>query len=139
MRTQGFAKLIFSLCLPSFLTFGLSACGSLSTNGFTGSTGGGGGGTTTASLSSINHIIFLAQENRSFDHYFGALREYWAQNGYQDQPFDGLSQFASPAGLAPSNPGCDPTLPPPNDCKFDPAHPVTSYHLQTMCLENTSP
>jgi hypothetical protein len=25
--------------------------------------------------SSINHIVFLAQENRSFDHYFGALRE----------------------------------------------------------------
>jgi len=90
-------------------------------------------------VQSINHIIFMAQENRSFDHYFGALREYWAQNGYQDQPFDGLPQFASPAGLAPSNPGCDPTLPPPNDCKFDPTHPVTSYHLQTMCLENTSP
>ena len=90
-------------------------------------------------VQSINHIIFMAQENRSFDHYFGALREYWAQNGYQDQGFDGLPQFASPAGLAPSNPGCDPTLPPPNDCKFDPAHPVTSYHLQTMCLENTSP
>jgi phospholipase C len=90
-------------------------------------------------VQAINHIIFMAQENRSFDHYFGALREYWAQNGYQDQPFDGLPQFASPPGRAPSNPGCDPTLPPPNDCKFDPTHPLTSYHLQTMCLENTSP
>src|SRR5215469_11967053 len=42
--------------------------------------------TVTASFggslqTSLNHIIFLAQENRSFDHYFGALREYWAQNG----------------------------------------------------------
>ena len=42
---------------------------------------------------SINHIVFLAQENRSFDHYFGALRQYWAQNGYPDQSFDGLPQF----------------------------------------------
>ena len=41
----------------------------------------------------VNHIIFLAQENRSLDHYFGALREYWAQNGYPDQSFDGLPQF----------------------------------------------
>ena len=28
----------------------------------------------------IDHIVFLAQENRSFDHYFGAMRQYWAQN-----------------------------------------------------------
>ena len=44
---------------------------------------------------SINHIIFIGQENRSFDHYFGALRQYWAQNGYPDQSFDGLPQFNS--------------------------------------------
>ena len=25
---------------------------------------------------------FMVQENRSFDHYFGALRDYWAKNGY---------------------------------------------------------
>jgi phospholipase C len=90
-------------------------------------------------IKAINHIVFMAQENRSFDHYFGALREYWAQNGYADQQFDGLPQFAIPSGSAPSNPGCDPTLPPPNQCLFDPNNPLTSYHLQTMCLENTSP
>jgi len=70
--------------------------------------------TFTAGLQSINHIIFLAQENRSFDSYFGALRQYWAQNGYSDQSLDGLPQFnpangAAPAtGPAPTNPGCDP-------------------------------
>ncbi|HYL12677.1 MAG TPA: alkaline phosphatase family protein [Terriglobales bacterium] len=92
-----------------------------------------------ASLESINHIIFLAQENRSFDHYFGALREYWAQNHIADQAFDGLPQFNVPAGAAPTNPGCDPTLPPPNDCKPDPANAITSYHLNTECIENPSP
>jgi phospholipase C len=98
-----------------------------------------------ANISSLNHIIFLAQENRSFDHYFGALREYWAQNGYPDQSFDGLPQFNPAAGAAPlvgsapSVPGCDPSSPPPADCAFDTNNPVTSYHLETVCTENTSP
>ncbi len=25
----------------------------------------------------LNHIIFMVQENRGLDHYFGALRQYW--------------------------------------------------------------
>jgi phospholipase C len=98
-----------------------------------------------ANVSALNHIVFLAQENRSFDHYFGALRQYWAQNGYPDQSFDGLPQFnpaagAAPlTGAAPANPGCDPSSPPPSDCVFDTNNPITSYHLQTECTENTSP
>jgi phospholipase C len=98
-----------------------------------------------ANVSVLNHIIFLAQENRSFDHYFGALRQYWAQNGYPDQSFDGLPQFNPAAGAAPlvgpapSVPGCDPSAPPPADCSFDTNNPVTSYHLETECTENTSP
>jgi phospholipase C len=94
---------------------------------------------------SINHIVFLAQENRSFDHYFGALRQYWAQNGYPDQSYDGLPQFnpasgAAPLqGPAPSNPGCDPASPAPADCVFDANNPVTSFHLLTQCVENPSP
>src|SRR5438128_9161738 len=97
----------------------------------------------TFSLQSINHIIFMAQENRSFDHYFGALRQYWADNGYPDQQFDGLPQFptSSPSGPPPTNPGCDPAFPfPGNDCVFDSNSPnVQSYHLQTTCVENPSP
>jgi len=92
-----------------------------------------------ASLQSINHIIFLAQENRSFDHYFGALRQYWAQNRFPDQAFDGLPQFNIPAGAPPANPGCDPSLPPPNDCQPSLANPITSFHLNTACIENPSP
>jgi phospholipase C len=97
------------------------------------------------SLASIQHIVFMLQENRSFDNYFGALRDYWAKNGYSDQSFDGLPQFnpttgtAPLRGAAPSNPGCDPASQPPNDCVFDTANGVSSYHLLTMCTENTSP
>jgi len=87
----------------------------------------------------------MAQENRSLDSYLGTLRQYWAQNGYPDQSFDGLPQFnptsgAAPLqGAAPSIPGCDPTSPAPDNCTFDTNNPVTSFHLQTMCIENPSP
>jgi phospholipase C len=93
----------------------------------------------------INHIVFLSQENRSFDHYFGQLRQYWAQNGYQDQSFDGLPQFnptsgATPlAGAAPSLPGCSASAPPPAACSVDTSNMITSYHLVTQCIENPSP
>ena len=92
--------------------------------------------------SSINHIVIMVQENRSFDHYFGELRQYWADNGYPDQAFDGLPQFplSNPAGPAPTNPGCDPLFPVPSDCMIDSNSPaVQSYHLQTICVENPSP
>jgi phospholipase C len=97
-------------------------------------------------LKKINHIIFLAQENRSMDHYFGALRTYWAQNGYPDKSFDGLPQFNPQSGPPPlygpppTNPGCDPNDPPPMDCIFDSNSPsIKSFKLITQCTENTSP
>jgi phospholipase C len=130
---------------------------------FTGWSGGGCSGTATtctvtlsaattvtatfngAGIASLNHIIFLAQENRSLDSYLGSLRDYWAQNGFPDQSFDGLPQFNPATGIAPlqgpapSIPGCDPTSPAPSDCVFDTSNPLTSFHLQTMCIENPSP
>jgi phospholipase C len=104
--------------------------------------------TFSATLQSINHIIVMAQENRSFDSYFGALQQYWAQNGYPAQQFDGLPQFNNPPGVIPTNPGCDPAFPydptanPPqlNDCMFDAnSPPVMSFHFLTACVENPSP
>jgi phospholipase C len=93
----------------------------------------------------LNHIVFLAQENRSFDHYFGQLRQYWAQNGYPDQAFDGLPQFNPSSGQAPLSgavpavPGCDPSSPPPAGCAYDTNNMISSYHLITQCIENPSP
>jgi phospholipase C len=96
-----------------------------------------------ATLQSVNHIIFMMQENRSFDHYFGAMREYWAANGIADQQFDGLPQFNNPAQPAPTNPGCDPALSepfPPNDCVTSAnSPPVASFHMISQCVENPSP
>lgn len=89
---------------------------------------------------SINHIILFAQENRSLDHYFGAMQQYWSQNGYgtNGQTFDGLPQFNNPPGPAPLVPGCnlaDDTT----DCAPDPTNPITSFHFLSVCEENQSP
>jgi phospholipase C len=88
----------------------------------------------------------MAQENRSLDHYLGALRAYWAANGIHDQSFDGLPQFNPTSGIAPlygppqANPGCDSAYPPPSDCTIDSNSPqVASYKLITQCIENPSP
>ena len=89
--------------------------------------------TFNGSLQSLNHIVFLAQENRSFDHYFGALRDYWAHNGFPDQAFDGLPQLNNPAGSKPTNPGCEPTSLPPNGCTAGGPGSTSapSFHLLT--------
>jgi phospholipase C len=94
----------------------------------------------------LNHIIFMAQENRGLDHYFGYLRAYWKSNGFADRSFDGLPQFNPTSGIsplygpAPTNPGCDPAYQPPDDCVEDSSSPqVTSYQLLTECVENPSP
>ncbi len=100
-----------------------------------------------ASLQSLNHIIIFAPENRSFDHYFGAMRQYWAANSVTDQSFDGLPQFNPATGIAPlqgpvpSVPGCDPTQPYPayTTCSFDTSVQVPSFHFTSTCQEEQSP
>ena len=69
------------------------------------------GDTTTApsspaSLQSIDHVVFMLQENRSFDSYFGVLNPYRQSNGWTvsedgntyavDGIDDKLSKFANP-------------------------------------------
>jgi phospholipase C len=80
---------------------------------------------TNNSIKSINHIIFMAQENRSFDNYFGQLPAYWAANGYPAQQLDGL-----PAGA--SNPAYNGTTIPGSTT-------VNAFHVATECVDNLSP
>ena len=44
-------------------------------------------------LGAIEHVVFLMQENRSFDHYFGT---YPGVRGFDDHPAHGLGAFAQP-------------------------------------------
>ena len=72
-----------------------------------------------ASLQSINHIIFMAQENRGFDHYFGHLNDYRVANGLSAD-VDGTPADAS-------NPSADGTT------------IVTPFLMNSVCVENQSP
>jgi len=98
--------------------------------------------TFVATTQSINHIIFMLQENRGLDHYFGAMQEYRAANGIPGD-FDGLPQFNNPSQPAATSPGCDPSLSepfPPNDCHTSANSPaVASFHMLSQCVENPSP
>jgi phospholipase C len=85
---------------------------------------------TPATLqNSVNHIIVLAQENRSFDHYFGHLMQYWQKNSYP-QASNGTTLDGMPDGA--TNVG-DPPAP------GEPAPTITAFPLVTMCVENPSP
>src|ERR1700745_3760302 len=76
------------------------------------------------SLQSVNHIVFMAQENRSFDSYFGQLSAYWAANGFPAQQFDGLPANASNPSYS-ANGGS--------------TTPISAFHVATECVDNLSP
>lgn len=103
------------LIFVSVLTFALFGC-----RGIT-----GGAATDSASVASlrtsVNHIIFMVQENRSFDHYFGQLGAYRARNGYGSaSDIDGIPANATNPDLAGTS-------------------QLKAYHLQTTCVEELSP
>jgi phospholipase C len=74
-----------------------------------------------ASMQSINHIIFMAQENRGFDHYFGHL------NAYRTAPPYNLPADVNGTPLDASNPS------------FDGTTIVTPFLMTSVCVENQSP
>jgi phospholipase C len=69
---------------------------------------------TGGTLQSVNHVIFMLQENRSFDHYFGKMTAYRAANGIPGTVDDLDSGRFSNSGIAP-------------------------YHSGSVCMENLSP
>src|SRR5947209_4164149 len=65
------------------------------------------------SLSDIEHVVILIQENRSFDHYFGTYR---GVRGFDDRPKGSFGVFAQPGYDAGGSPA--------------PGH-LLPYHLDT--------
>jgi phospholipase C len=116
---------------------GMGACSltlSAATNSVTASFAPGG------TIAGLQHIILYAQENRSLDHYFGAMEEYWASIGLHQSDgvtFDGLAQF-NPGGTTPSVPGCASGTWG-GSCSPDASNPISSFHLASSCIENQSP
>ncbi|HEX7289054.1 MAG TPA: alkaline phosphatase family protein [Candidatus Angelobacter sp.] len=82
-----------------------------------------------ASLKSINHIVLLMQENRSFDHYFGQLNVYRASLGLP-QDVDTWGPNKTPAGVA-TNAYVPST--------GQQGAPIAAFHMQSACSENMSP
>jgi phospholipase C len=97
----------------------------------------GNGATTTAQLtvtvgsglSSIKHIIYLVQENRSFDNYFGKLGVYRANDPFTNQSYGAVSDVDG--------------VPDDTDPKFlikdHNGNPLPPFHQPTVCIEDLSP
>jgi phospholipase C len=99
---------------------------------------GGNGATPTptpmaGSLNSLNHIVLFMQENRAFDHYFGALNTYRAK---QTPPLpQDVDTWTSGPDKTPANvstPSFDPDT-------GKPGPPIKAFHMQSACSENMSP
>src|SRR5579863_3245828 len=82
---------------------------------------------STGGISNLNHIIYMLQENRAFDNYFGVLAEYRVNHqppiqGAQLSDVNDLHNL--PAGYKLTNP---------EGQQFAP------FHARTECVENLSP
>ena len=81
---------------------------------------------STGGLSNLNHIIFMVQENRAFDNYFGVLANYRVKVDHI--PGAQLSDVNDLHNLPPGY-----TLQNPQGQRFAP------FHERTECIENLSP
>ncbi len=114
---------------------GGSGSGSGNGSGNGSGSGSSGGGGSAQGIQAVNHVIFLAEENRSFDHYFGKLNEYRVAQGL-GADVDGLpdncsstnSDWTVPCGAMNKSP----------DASGVPTTPIYAFHLKSMCIENTS-
>ena len=89
----------------------------------------------------VNHIIFLAEENRSFDHYFGKLNDYRSAAPFNlPREVNGLPDDCSPTtgGSTPWTTPCSAMNLSPNASGV-PTTPVYAFHLIDGCIEGLSP
>ncbi len=73
--------------------------------------------TPVATIAAVNHIIFMMQENRSFDAYFGKINDYRVSQGLGRDTDDLETDFTNPA---------------------DDGTKVSTFHLPTSCIFNTT-
>jgi len=91
----------------------------------------------TAGITAVNHIIFLAEENRGFLHYFGKLNDYRRAQGLgadvvygiPDDCMSSNSDWTVPCSLMNKSP----------DANGVPTTPIYSFHLKTQCIDDLSP
>ena len=100
---------------------------------------------TAAGIQAVNHIIFMANENRGFDHYFGHLNDYRASLGLPrevDDETTATTPLSNPChgatGTTTANCGWDGTSTIAADASGT-TNTISPFHLKTMCVENPSP
>ena len=79
---------------------------------------------------SVNHILIMFQENRSFDHYFGFMTEYRQKNNIPINSSDGkIRDLSDPAAQAAANSNISPAT----------GQPIVPYHTGSVCTEDLTP
>src|SRR5262245_6099311 len=124
MQYQCARQHIKTMTLKNYFVISLLAlmmlCGCGGTANPAPTTGGNGGGQNPNSptlQTAVNPIVFMMQENRSFDAYFGKINDLRANQGL-GRDLDALDTlFTNPA---------------------DDGDNVSNYHLITSCIYNTS-
>jgi phospholipase C len=100
----------------------MTGCAGVSGGGINqnGGTGGSGGG--TGDITSVNHIIIMFQENRSFDAYFGQMTAYRQKNGIPINSSDGkINDLSAAPGFSNTVAGVGAIAP---------------YHTGSVCTED---
>jgi phospholipase C len=83
----------------------------------------------TGTLADVKHVVFLMQENRSFDHYFGSLR---GVHGFDDTNNRGAFTQSWPGGSQPTLlPFRMDTKTEDAECTYDLSHAWTAEHACT--------
>jgi phospholipase C len=107
------------------LSLVLIGCGGMATSNSSNSTNGNNNTppappspAPTADITSVNHIIYMMQENRSFDEYFGQLNAYRQSQGF------GADVDVTPATAS--------------QLSFDKTTTFTPFHMVSMCAEELS-
>lgn len=105
----------------------------------TGCAGVSGSSTTTPPpANAVNHIIFLSEENRSFDHYFGKLNDYRSAPPFNlPRSVNGLPDDCSSTNSNWTK-SCSAMNKSPNASGV-PTTPIYAFRLKTACLEGLSP
>jgi len=93
------------------LAFALSSCGGISHSAPSPTS-------ASSDAPAINHIIYMMQENQSFDHYFGQLNNYRQSQG-----------LGADADVTPANA---------SQIAYDHSTSFTPFHMNSMCVEDLS-
>ncbi len=120
-------KLVLRLSLIAVVgfTFFLSACGGAGQSSETQSPQPPEASKPPKTITEVNHVIIMLQENRSFDDYFGQMTAYRQENHIPINSSDGKINDLSTGSYSNRN--------------FSTGQDIASYHSGSVCTEDLTP